>query len=66
MMLVAKESAAELRTRGLIFSSFLSKTPALFVASDLVIVLGTSAYKFCVLSESLSSLSETNNFSGDA
>lgn len=66
MRFIAKESAAELRTRGLIFSSILSKTPALFVASDLVIVLGTSACTFCFLFESLSSFSETDNFSGDA
>ena len=44
-MLVAKESAAELRTRGRPSPSCSSETPALYVASDVVIALSTSACK---------------------
>lgn len=55
-MLVAMESAAELRTR-----SFLSpqQTPALYVASGVVIVFSTSACNLYLSLENLCSLSES-------
>lgn len=59
MTLVAKEPAVELRTRGLLSPSCLSKTPALYVAFDVVMVLSASACKLYFLLENLCSLSQT-------
>lgn len=74
MMLVAKGTAAELRTKGLLSPSCLSRTPALRVASDVAMVLSASACKLYFLFKNVFSLSGTvlmsdahsSEFSGDA